>query len=194
MSATRLFVLGALARLGPMHGHQIRREAQIDHTERWTDIKVGSLYATLHRLHDEGLIEAVRTEAVGNLPQRTIYAITSEGRRELHVLRDALLRTTRIAPDPFDLALQSSADVDEEVLRAILEERRHALAGELQAQRHHTEEADPFLNDIERLLMRHHTVRIETELAWHEELLNKLTTALDDAREHEAAKRREKQR
>ena len=29
MNPTRLFVLGALARRGPMYGHQIRRDARI---------------------------------------------------------------------------------------------------------------------------------------------------------------------
>src|ERR1700685_4444638 len=83
MNPTRLFVLGALARHGPMYGHQIRRDARIDRTELWSEVKPGSLYAALHRLQDEGLIEPVRTEQQGNLPARTVYAITGAGRREL---------------------------------------------------------------------------------------------------------------
>ena len=79
MNPTRLFVLGALARHGPMYGHQIRRDARIDCTELWSEVKPGSLYAALHRLHAEGLIEPVRTEQQGNLPARTVYAVTAEG-------------------------------------------------------------------------------------------------------------------
>ncbi len=183
MNGTQLFVLGVLARRGPMHGHQIRREAQIDHTERWTEIKVGSLYAALHRLADEGLIEAVRTEQEGNLPTRTVYGITAEGRRELHVVRDKTLRHAQISPDPFELALQYSADVDEEILRAILEERRHALIGDLQTSRHLYDAAQPYVNDIERMIMRHRIMRVETEISWHEELLDQLTKMLADARD-----------
>ena len=67
MNPTRLFVLGALARHGPMYGHQIRRDARIDCTELWSEVKPGSLYAALHRLQAEGLIEPVRTEQQGNL-------------------------------------------------------------------------------------------------------------------------------
>jgi len=74
MNPTRLFVLGALARHGPMYGHQIRRDARIDCTELWSEVKPGSLYAALHRLQAEGLIEPVRTEQQGNLPARTVYA------------------------------------------------------------------------------------------------------------------------
>ena len=50
MSTTRLFILGALSRLGPMHGHQIRREAQISRTESWSNVKPGSLYGALQRM------------------------------------------------------------------------------------------------------------------------------------------------
>ena len=90
MNPTRLFVLGALARHGPMYGHQIRRGARVDRAELWSDVRPGSLYGALHRMAAEGLIEAVRTEQVGNLPARTVYAITSEGRRELLALRRGL--------------------------------------------------------------------------------------------------------
>src|SRR5437764_1084859 len=116
MSSVRLFILGALARGGPTHGHQIRRDAQSDRTELWTDIKVGSLYAALNRMAAEGVIKAVRTERIGNLPARTVYAITDEGYKELSALRGALLRDTHLRPDPVDLALHYSQDMAEEEL------------------------------------------------------------------------------
>lgn len=70
MNDTRLFVLGALTQ-GPMHGHQIRRQAQLDRTELWTDVKPGSLYGALHRLVGEGAIEVVRTEQSGGPARRS---------------------------------------------------------------------------------------------------------------------------
>ncbi|HET7095198.1 MAG TPA: PadR family transcriptional regulator, partial [Thermomicrobiales bacterium] len=88
MRSSRLFILGMLARRGEMHGHQIRRAAQIDRTELWADIKPGALYGALHRMADEGVIVAVRTEQAGNRPARTIYSITDEGRQELASYRD----------------------------------------------------------------------------------------------------------
>ena len=60
MSAVRLFVLSALAEHGPMHGHQIRNQAQSDRAEVWTEVKVGALYGALKRLAGEGLIAEVR--------------------------------------------------------------------------------------------------------------------------------------
>ena len=117
MNSTRLFVLGSLARRGPMHGHQIRREAQIDRTELWANVNPGSLYGALHRMEAEGVIRALRTEQEGNRPARTIYEITQEGRAEMMAQRDEALQHTRLRPDPVDLALQFTSEMSEEDLR-----------------------------------------------------------------------------
>jgi hypothetical protein len=39
MNPTRLFVLGALARRGPMYGHQLRRGARLDRAELWSEVR-----------------------------------------------------------------------------------------------------------------------------------------------------------
>ena len=178
MSSVRLFILGALARGGPMHGHQIRRDAQTDRTELWTDIKVGSLYAALNRMATEGVIEAVRTERAGNLPARTVYAITDEGHKELSALRAAILRDTRPRPDPVDLALAYSQDMPEEELLAVVADRRAALEVQLRSWRHLQEAAAPYLTGVEPLGFQHQLIRLEAELAWHDLVLQELPKLL----------------
>lgn len=116
MSSIRLFILGTLAASGPLHGHQIRQQAQSDRTEQWADVQVGSVYGALKRLASEELIREVRTERVGNRPERTVYEITGEGRRALAAVRDQALRELTRTNDPFDLALAQSRDLPEEVL------------------------------------------------------------------------------
>ena len=174
MSSVRLFILGALARGGPMHGHQIRRDAQTDRTELWTDVKVGSLYAALGRMAAEGVIEVVRTERAGNMPARTVYAITEEGRKELSALRATAWRDTHLRPDPIDLALHYSHDLPEDELLAAVTDRRNALSTELQSSRHLLESADPYLTAVERLGFQHRLMRLEAEVAWHDLLLETL--------------------
>jgi DNA-binding PadR family transcriptional regulator len=171
MNSTRLFVLGSLARSGPMHGHQIRRAAQVDRTELWTDIKPGSLYGALHRMADEGLIAPVKTERDGNLPARTIYEITEPGREELEAHRDEALRITRLPADPVDLALQHTDDMTPEAVRAALTNRRQAYAAQVTEWQYLRERADPHLTDIERMGFRHQILRLEAEITWHDEVL-----------------------
>ena len=170
-SSVRLFILGALDRGGAMYGHQIRRAAQLDRTELWTDIKQGSLYSALHRMAAEGVIETVRTEQEGNMPSRTVYQITETGRAELLAIRDHALRETRIRPDPVDLALQNAADMSEDELRGVMEQRRAAIAAELASWRHLQDTAAAYLTPIEALAFRHTLLRVEAELAWHDEFL-----------------------
>ncbi|MGR6918848.1 PadR family transcriptional regulator [[Actinomadura] parvosata] len=172
MSDARMFVLGALLR-GPMHGHQIRRQAQLDRTELWTDIKVGSLYGALHRLVAEGAIEVVRTEQ-GAGPARTVYALTQAGREEFIALRDRALREVRLRPDPVDLALHYADDLTEQDLRALIGARRDALVARLTAWLHQREQAEPYLRGLEPMTFDHTTARLRAEIAWHESLLEQL--------------------
>jgi len=183
MSAIRLFVLGTLAASGPLHGHQIRQQAQADRTERYTDIQVGSVYGALKRLAREGLIREVRTERVGNRPERTVYEITSEGRQSLAAIRDGILHEISLPHDPFDLALKQARDMAEEELTQIVSDRLAALRAKELSWRHQAERADPYLNEAERMITRHLIDRAATEVRWHEELLNRVPKIAADFRE-----------
>jgi DNA-binding PadR family transcriptional regulator len=174
VNPTRLFVLGALARHGPMYGHQIRRDARIDRTELWSEVKPGSLYSALHRLQAEGLIEPVRTEQQGNLPARTVYAITSEGRSELRALRGEALREVGMRPDPVDLALAMSADLDGDALRGYFVSRRQALSGRAALFARARAHAWPGQGPIDDLIIEHAMARIEAELRWHDMVLDQI--------------------
>ena len=172
MNPTRLFVLGALARHGPMYGHQIRRDARIDRAELWSDVRPGSLYGALHRMAAEGLIEAVRSEQAGNLPARTVYAITGEGREELLALRAEAFRQVGLRPDPVDLAVAMSSDLPREELRALISDRQRALAAHLEFFRHEQDRSWAEQTVADSLILRHAIVRLEAEVRWHEDLLD----------------------
>src|ERR1700728_4156843 len=111
VSSIRLFILGTLAASGPLHGHQIRHQAQADRTETWTDIQVGSVYGALKRLANDDLIREVRTERGGNRPGPTLHENTPGGRGALAPLHDSALRELDRHYDPFDLALAQARDI-----------------------------------------------------------------------------------
>ena len=171
MNPTRLFVLGALARHGPMYGHQIRRDARVDRTELWSEVRPGSLYGALHRMAAEGLIEEVRTEQVGKAPARTVYAITSEGRKELRALRAEAFRQVSLRPDPVDLAVAMSSDVPAGELRGLVEDRHRALTTQREFFRHEQDRAWAEQTTADSLILRHAIGRLDAEIRWHEELL-----------------------
>lgn len=183
VSAIRLFILGTLAASGPLHGHQIRHQAQADRTDKYTDIQVGSVYGALKRMAREGLVREVRTERVGNRPERTVYEITPGGRQALSAIRDGILHKISLPHDPFDLALKEARDMAEEDLAQIVAGRLAALRAEELSLRHQTERADPYLNEAERMLTRHIIDRTATEVRWHEELLSRMPKIAADFRE-----------
>jgi DNA-binding PadR family transcriptional regulator len=183
VSSIRLFILGTLSVTGPLHGHQLRQQAQSDHTEAWSDIKVGSVYGALKRLAAEGLVREVRTERIGNRPERTIYEITPDGRRALAAVRDFALRDLERWDDPFDMALAQSGDIPEEDLEAIVSLRLAGLQVQLASQRHQAEAAEPYVNEAERMVMRHLIERSEAEVRWHTELAARLPKIAADFRD-----------
>jgi len=185
MNLTRLMALGVLARSGPSHGHHIRRVADVTNVGEWGGVSVGALYRELRAMEREGLVEAARTEKVGNRPERTVYAITAEGQLELTTLREQAIRPLGSGPDPLGVALLFAADgMDPEELRRNLRARREMLAiavGQIMADREQLL-AKGFLDTLSAAVMRRGIMTAEAEIAWHDELDTALAAAsADDA-------------
>ena len=76
-----MVLLGLLDR-GPGHGYELKAA----HDEWFPTAKplaFGQVYASLARLERDGLVEAVETRQDSG-PERTVYALTDEGRTALH--------------------------------------------------------------------------------------------------------------
>jgi DNA-binding PadR family transcriptional regulator len=175
MNLTRLVILGLLAERGPRHGHQLRRDAELAEADRWAGIGVGSLHRELRGLQAEGLIEAVRTEQVGRRPERTVYCLTDEGRRELSVLRQQAVGQLDAGPDTLSVVLVFAGTDDPAELTALLARRRQALrakADELAVERARGEEKGyllPSVSPLQAASFRRAELRVAAELAWHQE-------------------------
>ena len=170
-------ILGVLAERGPMHGHQIRRTAELTNAEVWGGITGGALYAELRKLSSEGLIDAVREEREGRRPARTVYQITEEGRLELVVQRDAALEVVFGSADPVSVVLLFAAGADPAELNGRLAERRRRIEAQLAAmtaerQRLTGQEKLPLLAVA---AFRRGELRLEAELRWHDEFGRQLT-------------------
>lgn len=173
MNLTRLMTLGILARNGPSHGHHIRRVADVTNVGEWGGVSVGALYRELRAMEREGLVEAARTEKVGNRPERTVYAITPEGQLELTTLREQAIRPLVSGLDPLGVALLFAADgLERAELRRTLRARREMLAigvAEVRAERERLI-AGGFLDVLAAAVMRRGIMGMEAEIAWHDEL------------------------
>jgi len=164
-------ILGVLAERGPMHGHQIRRIAELTNAEAWGGITGGALYAELRRLDADGLVQAVREEQVGRRPARTVYQVTDEGRLELVVQRDAALDVIFGSADPVSVVLLFAAGADASDLGERLAARRRRIAGQLEAMAAERERltGQGVLPPLAIAAFRRGELRLEAELRWHEE-------------------------
>jgi DNA-binding PadR family transcriptional regulator len=171
MNLSRLMILGVLAERGPMHGHQIRRTAELTNADAWGGITGGALYSELRKLDGEGLVQAVREERVGRRPARTVYQITGEGRLELVVQRDAALEVVFTSADPVAVVLLFAAGTDASELSERLSARRRRVAAQLESMAAERERltAQGVLPPLAMAAFRRGELRLEAELAWHEE-------------------------
>lgn len=182
MSSIRLFILGALEIEGDMHGHQLRQLAEKEHIDMWTDITVGGLYGAIKRLATEGLIEELRVEREGSYPERQVWRITEPGQEALHALRISGLQEVVIKPDPFDLAVARLDLAEVDTLPAILEARLARLRAMKIETEAHTQRISQYLSLGEIHVMKHKTDRLQAEITWHEELVQKLPEIISDER------------
>jgi DNA-binding PadR family transcriptional regulator len=171
MNLSRLMILGLLAERGSMHGHQIRRAAELTNAEAWGGITGGAIYAELRKLNGDGLIKAIREEQVGRRPARTVYEISAEGRLELVVQRDAALQVVFGSADPVSVVLLFAAGPDHSDLAQQLAARRQRVAtqlGTMAAERERLT-SQGVLPPRAVAAFRRGELRLEAELRWHEE-------------------------
>jgi DNA-binding PadR family transcriptional regulator len=68
----------------PMHPYEIARAMAENDDSRSIKFTHGSLYMVVGQLARAGFIAVHETTRKGQLPERTLYALTDSGRRELH--------------------------------------------------------------------------------------------------------------
>ena len=79
------YILGALHR-GDLHPYEIKRRLNNALVECYTDLDVGTLYYAVRQLVKSGDIAAKTRQKVARGGERTIYRITSQGRRRFQEL------------------------------------------------------------------------------------------------------------
>ena len=185
MSSIRVFLLGALAERGPMHGHQLRLLAEKEHVHMWTDFRVGAIYGALKRLVAEDLVEPLRTEREGARPERQVVQITEAGRIALDHLRLETLTDFVLKPDPFDLALARVGKDLVDELPELLTTRRAVITAALEHHVARLEHVHQYLNLTEQHVMQHQNHRLQAELDWLDSLLADLPAIVADEKTRE---------
>ena len=125
----------AVAALGlllerPMHPYEMVQLLLARSEDRLIKVRPGSLYHAVDRLHSDGLVRPVGTERAGNRPERTTYAITSEGVDALGEWVRQALSTAEPEFPRFPLALGEAHNLSRDEVVTRLRRRLVALHGQ----------------------------------------------------------------
>lgn len=157
-------VLGLLA-YQPLHPYGM--QSLIKQWGKDEVINVGqrtTLYKTINRLHDAGLITVHETERDQQYPERTLYALTEQGREALQQWMVEMLTTPRNEFPEFPAALTFLPILTPEQTLGLLRERHELLQVRLAQLEAALGEADvPRVSLLETEYLRAAT---EAELRW----------------------------
>ena len=118
-----------------MHPYEMQQRIRDYAIDKVVKVAHGSLYHTVSRLADRGLIEPVETSRDGRRPERTVYAITEDGRNEAHLrLREFLMFPAKEYPT-LGMALSFISMLPPADAVVLLDRRGVALEAKLAAHR-----------------------------------------------------------
>ncbi len=106
ISKTDLMLLGMLIR-EPMHGYELVDQLGGPYMSVWVKMGRASVYYALNRLARAGFVSR-HSERHGGKPERTVYSITDEGRREFFTEVEVALGELPESMQSFDIALYYS--------------------------------------------------------------------------------------
>ncbi|MEK3884177.1 PadR family transcriptional regulator [Paenibacillus sp. PL2-23] len=117
----RLLVLGLLMEM-ERHPYDIRQTIKERNWHLTFKLQDGSLYYAVDQLRDHGYIEAAEVIPVrgDNRPDKTVYRITEEGKREFLELLHKQMEQTAFPQHPFFAAMPFLMHSDREVVKACL--------------------------------------------------------------------------
>src|SRR5215469_8046468 len=121
-----LAVLSYLTR-GPMHPYELGRTLRDNDDGRSIKFNHGSLYMVIQQLARAGFVVEQETTREGNRPERTVYALTDAGRRELFDWMRELVEVPQHEYPHFVAALSLIAALPPDLVVELLRRRLQRL-------------------------------------------------------------------
>jgi len=174
---------------GPLHPYGIQR--LIKHWGKDQVVNVeqrANLYKTIKRLHEAGLIAVRQTERDQQYPERTVYELTDDGRRQVSAWLTGMLGTVRNEFPQFPAALSFAMLLPPSEVLAGLEQRAAVLRADMARIERALQDLPEGLPRVTLLDDEYRRAVTATELAWIDGVVEDLRTgALTWDREQLAA-------
>ncbi len=150
----------------PMHGYELGKQLNLVVNAEW-DVKLGQIASTLARLKDAHLVD-YEVEETDDAPDRKVYYITEEGRRELEDwYLSPEVRQYRLG-DAFYMKLVLSLVGGPISPELVLRAQRRELYQQLHEATELSRQADPRTQLPWVLLLESAIMHLEADLRWIE--------------------------
>jgi DNA-binding PadR family transcriptional regulator len=148
----------------PMHGYELGKQLNLVVNAEW-DVKPGQIASTLARLHDANLVD-FEVEETDDAPDRKVYFITEEGRRELeNWYLTPEVREYRLG-DAFYIKLVLSLVGGPVSPEQVLMTQRRELYQQLHEATEMVRQSDPHVQLPWVLLLESAIMHLEADLRW----------------------------
>src|SRR6267143_5792028 len=114
----------------PMHPYEMKLKMKERGHDQVIRLKGGSIYDTVERLEDGGFITSQAPSREGRRPERTVYAITDNGRDEIRDWLAELLAEPVHEYPQFGAALAFFAVLEKDEVLRLLKMRTALLGGQ----------------------------------------------------------------
>jgi DNA-binding PadR family transcriptional regulator len=158
----------------PMHPYEMVSHMRERGTEYHLKVKWGSLYTVVNNLEKHGFIEATGTSRQGRRPERTVYAITDDGRAELTDWMRELVGVPEKEHLRFQAALSILGVLHPDEAVHLLEQRVRLLDAEAAASRAALEQLGKEIPRMFLIESEYEVALREAEAAWIRGLLAEL--------------------
>lgn len=156
----------------PMHPYEMTQLMRDRHLEHRVAVKPGSLYHTVDRLAAAGHIKVVGTQREGRRPERTVYALTEQGRDAFVDRATTMLGTLADERPEFLSALGAMDDLGREISLDQLEMRLMRLEAKAASQEVITRKLLDEVPAIYWVDWRYTTAQVRFELEWTRQLID----------------------
>jgi len=172
------YLLGLLIRYGPQHGYSLKQYIS-EGIADFSKIKLPSIYYNLNKLLENGYVTA-SVDREGNRPEKTIYAITDQGRKYFSTLLGEIVAEEFQTEFNLDGVLYFYELGDMEYILNALQRRQKELTEKSGSLTRHREKVLKDVPDhaefFTKAIFNHHLYHLEAELKWLAEVIGGLST------------------
>jgi DNA-binding PadR family transcriptional regulator len=161
-------------RLKPMHPYELQSIIRITHKDDFLRLNPGSLYNSIERLLQAGLIEVAETTRFGRRPERTVYRITAQGCQEAVQWLRELLEKPVSDTTWFFAALSFLPALDPGEAAEQLRKRLVHLEREIREQKHVLKHVTPRVGRLSLIELEYSVALRTAEHRWVKRIITEL--------------------